>query len=337
MLLPSLNVCIHVDRDLHESAYVFSLTGTIDALRHHWGCRASHKMRFKQLRQLRLQCVLSDVLLRCIPIFLGNRPARLTWSSLTVVTMPSSVPSTAGTLPMISDRTFAVAAPSLCTWSSLPDSLQQLEKHLKSQQFNYTYASWQFWCEALLRHLVFRTCLTKLLSWHFSIVLISAELLFRYFIALVFRILLTELLYFCHLLECHPLLSPGISKNYGSHSHWRANFASQPSLPIFGYRIEMQRENVTEHDEISFTDWIILCFKNDLLCFIEQISDVDMQSPYCKVSLSDLNTHLVCVLCGGYLIDATTIIECLHSCELGCFFCLLFITWFICYIIVLCS
>jgi len=40
-----------------------------------------------------------------------------------------------------------------------------------------------------------------------------------------------------------------------------------------------------------------------------------MQSPTHKLSLADLNTHLVCVLCGGYLIDATTIIECLHSCE----------------------
>jgi len=42
-----------------------------------------------------------------------------------------------------------------------------------------------------------------------------------------------------------------------------------------------------------------------------------MQSPPHRLSLADLNTHLVCVLCGGYLIDATTIIECLHSCELA--------------------
>jgi len=50
-----------------------------------------------------------------------------------------------------------------------------------------------------------------------------------------------------------------------------------------------------------------------------KISDVKMQSPSRKLSLADLNTHLVCVLCGGYLIDATTIIECLHSCELDVF------------------
>ncbi|XP_067120888.1 polycomb complex protein BMI-1-A-like [Centruroides vittatus] len=32
-----------------------------------------------------------------------------------------------------------------------------------------------------------------------------------------------------------------------------------------------------------------------------------------KIKLKDLNIHLTCVLCGGYYIDATTIIECLHS------------------------
>lgn len=34
-----------------------------------------------------------------------------------------------------------------------------------------------------------------------------------------------------------------------------------------------------------------------------------------RIPITHLNTHLTCVLCGGYLIDATTIIECLHSCE----------------------
>ncbi|KAI0211610.1 Polycomb complex protein BMI-1-A, partial [Lamellibrachia satsuma] len=32
-----------------------------------------------------------------------------------------------------------------------------------------------------------------------------------------------------------------------------------------------------------------------------------------RLQLTDVNPHLLCVLCGGYLIDATTIIECLHS------------------------
>ncbi|KAL3832224.1 hypothetical protein ACJMK2_023884 [Sinanodonta woodiana] len=32
-----------------------------------------------------------------------------------------------------------------------------------------------------------------------------------------------------------------------------------------------------------------------------------------KVKITNLNPHVICVLCGGYFIDATTIIECLHS------------------------
>lgn len=32
-----------------------------------------------------------------------------------------------------------------------------------------------------------------------------------------------------------------------------------------------------------------------------------------RLKITELNPHLVCVLCGGYLIDATTIVECLHS------------------------
>lgn len=33
-----------------------------------------------------------------------------------------------------------------------------------------------------------------------------------------------------------------------------------------------------------------------------------------RVQLAKLNEQLTCKLCGGYFIDATTIIECLHSC-----------------------
>ena len=34
-----------------------------------------------------------------------------------------------------------------------------------------------------------------------------------------------------------------------------------------------------------------------------------------KQQITDLNPRLICQLCGGYYIDATTIIECLHSCK----------------------
>ncbi|KAL5006295.1 hypothetical protein ScPMuIL_015101 [Solemya velum] len=32
-----------------------------------------------------------------------------------------------------------------------------------------------------------------------------------------------------------------------------------------------------------------------------------------RLKITELNPHLICILCGGYLIDATTIVECLHS------------------------
>lgn len=35
------------------------------------------------------------------------------------------------------------------------------------------------------------------------------------------------------------------------------------------------------------------------------------------ILLSAVNPHIICSLCFGYLIDATTIVECLHSCKLN--------------------
>ncbi|KAF0762038.1 polycomb group protein Psc-like [Aphis craccivora] len=35
-----------------------------------------------------------------------------------------------------------------------------------------------------------------------------------------------------------------------------------------------------------------------------------------RVKLTDVNRQLICVLCRGYLVDATSIVECLHSCKL---------------------
>lgn len=34
-----------------------------------------------------------------------------------------------------------------------------------------------------------------------------------------------------------------------------------------------------------------------------------------KIKLWDINAHITCRLCEGYLIDATTVTECLHTCE----------------------
>ncbi|KAM9459629.1 polycomb complex protein BMI-1-B-like [Salvelinus alpinus] len=42
-----------------------------------------------------------------------------------------------------------------------------------------------------------------------------------------------------------------------------------------------------------------------------------------KIKMTELNPHLMCVLCGGYFIDATTIVECLHSFCKMCIVCYL--------------
>lgn len=43
-----------------------------------------------------------------------------------------------------------------------------------------------------------------------------------------------------------------------------------------------------------------------------------------KLPVNEFNQHLICTLCKGYLIDATTIIECLHSCKF-----ILILFWFL--------
>ena len=48
---------------------------------------------------------------------------------------------------------------------------------------------------------------------------------------------------------------------------------------------------------------------------------IDVLFIFCRMQcvtrprITELNPHLLCVLCGGYYIDATAIIECLHSCK----------------------
>lgn len=38
-----------------------------------------------------------------------------------------------------------------------------------------------------------------------------------------------------------------------------------------------------------------------------------MEEPSLTIKLSDLNKHIICPICHGYLIDATTLAECLHT------------------------
>lgn len=43
--------------------------------------------------------------------------------------------------------------------------------------------------------------------------------------------------------------------------------------------------------------------------------ELSSKKPDEKIKLLEINSYLTCYLCKGYLIDATTISECLHSCK----------------------
>jgi hypothetical protein len=47
------------------------------------------------------------------------------------------------------------------------------------------------------------------------------------------------------------------------------------------------------------------------------LKETDNETPPMRAGLNlpDINPNLMCALCGGYLIDATTVVECLHSCK----------------------
>lgn len=51
-----------------------------------------------------------------------------------------------------------------------------------------------------------------------------------------------------------------------------------------------------------------------LFIFLHRSVQMDKMQPN-RIKITDLNPHLTCPLCSGYLVDATTIVECLHSCE----------------------
>ena len=44
-----------------------------------------------------------------------------------------------------------------------------------------------------------------------------------------------------------------------------------------------------------------------------------------KVEVTELNPHIQCQLCKGYLIDPVTVVECLHSCECPTVHCTLYL------------
>lgn len=56
------------------------------------------------------------------------------------------------------------------------------------------------------------------------------------------------------------------------------------------------------------------CNHEPLCRFLRRPVQMDNMQPS-RIQITDLNPNLTCPLCAGYLIDATTIVECLHSCK----------------------
>lgn len=50
-----------------------------------------------------------------------------------------------------------------------------------------------------------------------------------------------------------------------------------------------------------------------LSCVVASLSAADCSMD--PVPISELNEHITCKLCAGYLIDATMVTECLHTCK----------------------
>ncbi|XP_014845774.1 PREDICTED: polycomb complex protein BMI-1-A-like [Poecilia mexicana] len=85
------------------------------------------------------------------------------------------------------------------------------------------------------------------------------------------------------------------------------------------YLISLNTENEGSSEDINFT-----CTTEQLQDLVSKLKDaaksVEKASQIStnmhrttRIKITELNPHLICVLCGGYFIDATTIIECLHS------------------------
>ena len=52
----------------------------------------------------------------------------------------------------------------------------------------------------------------------------------------------------------------------------------------------------------------------------ELFKDSFFQEEDLILRIRELNPHIVCALCAGYFIDATTISECSHTCKSECLF-----------------
>jgi len=78
---------------------------------------------------------------------------------------------------------------------------------------------------------------------------------------------------------------------------------------LFGCIIEVIQSRTHERASNLFNKNIYSVF-----CLPLQRVTVIMKETH-RTLVKNLNPHLVCVLCAGYYIDPTTIVECLHSCK----------------------
>ena len=52
-----------------------------------------------------------------------------------------------------------------------------------------------------------------------------------------------------------------------------------------------------------------------IFCFFFLMKIIAFLQKRVKLPLVNLNQHITCKLCNGYLVDAATITECLHTCK----------------------
>lgn len=100
---------------------------------------------------------------------------------------------------------------------------------------------------------------------------------------------------------------------------------SDGALRLHSFTICERTNSLTEH--YSRLIYMLLCIAVEWDCscclfFLCRSVQMDKMQPN-RIKITDLNPHLTCPLCAGYLVDATTIVECLHSCEssLPCMHC----------------
>lgn len=85
-------------------------------------------------------------------------------------------------------------------------------------------------------------------------------------------------------------------------------------LILYFFFVYRQKKRASKHPEKSSMKMARLSVN-----ISDKIPDVAPHKPP-KVCITTVSPQITCHLCKGYLIDATTIVECLHSCKYYLFF-----------------